>query len=167
VTTAEPGEPRTDRPRMYGRVGLDPVLLPWSWAETRLIAARSYWIASTRPDGRPHARPVWGVWRDGAFYFSTGSLAAGNLARDPHLTVHLDSGAEVVIIEGTATERDERDLTSRLAVAYNEKYRWDLDPDAHMPWYEVRPEVAFGWIVDDSGADHGATFHGTTTRWRF
>src|SRR5437762_3294087 len=105
---------------MYGRVGLDPVLLPWSWAETRLTAARSYWIASTRPDGRPHARPVWGVWQDGAFYFSTGSLAAGNLARDPHLTVHLDSGAEVVIIEGTATERDERDLTSRLAVAYNE-----------------------------------------------
>jgi hypothetical protein len=152
---------------MYGRVGLDPVLLPWSWAETRLIAARSYWIASTRPDGRPHARPVWGVWQDRAFYFSTGSLAAGNLARDPRLTVHLDSGAEVVIIEGTATERDELGVTSRLALAYNEKYLWDLDPDATMPWYEVRPEVAFGWILDDSGRDHGATFHGTTTRWRF
>ena len=28
-----------------------------------------------RSDGRPHTRPVWGVWLDGAFWFSTGSLA--------------------------------------------------------------------------------------------
>ncbi|UQT57067.1 pyridoxamine 5'-phosphate oxidase family protein [Streptomyces durmitorensis] len=37
-------------------------LLPWAWAAQRLTAARTYWIATTRPDGRPHTRPVWGVW---------------------------------------------------------------------------------------------------------
>lgn len=79
--------PIVDRPRMYGRVGLDPVLLPWSWAECRLLEARNYWIATTRPDGRPHTRPVWGVWEDGAFYFSTGSLAAENLRHSPELTI--------------------------------------------------------------------------------
>jgi len=45
---------------------------------------------------------VWGVWLDDIFYFSTGSLAEQNLATNPAITVHLESGSEVVIIEGTA-----------------------------------------------------------------
>jgi hypothetical protein len=167
MSGTEPVGPETDRPRMFGRVGLEPVLLPWSWAEHRLVRARGYWIASTRPDGRPHTRPVWGVWHEGAFYFSTGSLAAANVAHDPRITLHLESGAEVVILEGNATATTDQDLVSLLSVIYNDKYRWDLDPDAPATWYEVRPEVAFGWIVDDSGRDYGATFHGTATRWRF
>ena len=38
-----------------------PGELLWSRAEQRLVAARTYWIATTRPDGRPHCRPVGGV----------------------------------------------------------------------------------------------------------
>ncbi|MEI6136703.1 MAG: pyridoxamine 5'-phosphate oxidase family protein [Chloroflexota bacterium] len=33
-------------------------------ALARLRTAMNYWIATTRPDGRPHAAPVWGVWLD-------------------------------------------------------------------------------------------------------
>ena len=51
------------RPRMFGGVA-EPVLLPWSWALDRLSQARNYWIATTRADGRPHSRPVWGVLVD-------------------------------------------------------------------------------------------------------
>jgi hypothetical protein len=29
------------------------------------------------------------------------------------------------------------------------------------------PEVAFGWISDNSGLDRGSLFHGSATRWRF
>jgi hypothetical protein len=152
---------------MYGRVGLDPTLLPWSWAEHRLGTARNYWIATTRPDGRPHTRPVSGIWLDGAFYFSTGSLAAVNLDTNPELTVHLESGAEVLIIEATAGVLDEQQLQQRIMRAYNDKYHWDLDPDQAQRWYEVRPKTAFGWIVDDSGRDKGSCFHGTVTRWRW
>ncbi len=157
---------RTDRPRMFGRSGLDPVVLPWSWAEHRLIAARNYWIATTRPDGRPHTRPVWGVWLDGAFFFSTGSLAAENLRRDPRVTMHLESGAETVIIESAATVVEDDELVRRVCYAYNEKYHWDLDPEESETWYRIAPRKAYGWISDNSGRDRGACFHGSITRWR-
>jgi hypothetical protein len=35
------------------------------------------------------------------------------------------------------------------------------------PYYTVHPQVAFGWISDETGLDDGAAFHGTATRWRF
>jgi hypothetical protein len=159
--------PTADRPTMFGG-HLEPVLLPWAWAEHRLTVARNYWIASTRLDDRPHTRPVWGVWLDGAFFFSTGSLAAGHLSSRPEIIVHLDSGSEVVIIESRARVVDDRALIVRIVDAYNLKYHWDVDPDALPgPFYEVRPRVAFGWTSDESGRDGGAGFHGTATRWRF
>jgi len=77
-------------------------LLPWSWAQQRLEAARAFWIATSRPDGRPHCRPMWGVWLADGWRFSTGSLARHNLVANPQITVHLDSGTEVVIVEGAA-----------------------------------------------------------------
>src|SRR4051794_38828617 len=83
--------------------------LPWAWAVGQLTAARHYWIGTTRPDGRPHSRPVWGVWLDNRFYFSTGSLAAGNLTSNAEITVHVESSAgEAVIIEGIAEEMRQR-----------------------------------------------------------
>lgn len=167
MSEQDAGPAATDRPTMFGKSGLDPVLLPWSWAEHRLRHANSYWIATTRPDGRPHTRPVWGVWLAGTFYFSTGSLAVGNLADNPHITVHLDSGAEVVILEAIARITADAAELRPVALAYNDKYRWDIDPDRPDTWYAVRPRVAFGWISDQSGLDRGAAFHGTTTRWRF
>ena len=142
--------------------------LPWSWAEERLVDSPHYWIATTRPDGRPHVRPVWAVWLDGGLFFSTGSLATGNLETSPEISVNLESGGEVVILEGTAQLLDDRGLLVRICNVYNEKYAWDLDPDAPPgPFYEVRPRVAFGWVSDPTGLDRGAAFHGTATRWRF
>jgi hypothetical protein len=56
--------PRASRPNMPGYGILGPTqgsgLLPWSWAEQRLLAARNYWVASCWPDGRPHVMPVVG-----------------------------------------------------------------------------------------------------------
>ena len=74
--------------------------LSWEWATERLSLARNHWIATTRPAGQPHSRPVWGVWLDNTFHFSTGSLAAQDLATQPAITVHLESGNEVAILEG-------------------------------------------------------------------
>ena len=147
---------------------LEPVLLPWAWAAERLTLARNYWIATTRLDDRPHTRPVWGVWLDDAFYFSTGSQAAESLPQRPEITVHLESGSEVVIIEGLARVVSERELVVRIVDLYNPKYHWEVDPDdLPGPFYEVRPRVVFGWISDETGLDGGAAFHGSATRWKF
>lgn len=146
----------------------EPALLPWAWAEAQMDEARSFWVATTRPDGRPHSRPVWAVWHDGALWFSTGSLAVGNLAASPEITVHLESGDEVVILEGRAEAVADVAALRPVVDAYNVKYHWDLDPAALPgPFYAVHPLVAFGWVSDPSGLDAGSAFGGTATRWTF
>ncbi len=152
---------------MFGST-LEPQRLPWSWAVERLVEARTYWIATTRPDGRPHARPVWAAWIDGSLNFSTGSLAAGNLAANPAITVHLEIDPEVVILEGTAAEITDRAELQGVLDAYNLKYGENLTVDTLPgPFLRVIAERAFGWIAAGDASDGGAQFHGTATRWRF
>ena len=73
--TAQRAEPKASRPDMAEYGLLDEHsgtgLLPWSWAAERLAQSRNYYVATARPDGRPHAMPVWGIWLDDVFYFST------------------------------------------------------------------------------------------------
>ena len=102
-------------------------MLPWSWAEKRLQAARNYWIVTTGADGEPSAAPVWGVWADGAVYFGTNprSRKGRNLARDPRAVVHLESGDEVVILHG---EVELAEIEKSIADAYEAKYKYRPPP---------------------------------------
>jgi hypothetical protein len=145
---------------------LEPGLLPWKWAEAQLIAARNYWMATTRPDGRPYTRPVWGLWLDAVLYLSIGSpLAVQNLARTPAATVHLESGAKVVILEGVTEAITDQSLCEHIISAYEAKYQSKWFPN--VPLYAFRPQVGFGWLSEDEGLDGGSVFLGTTTRWAF
>ena len=120
------GLPAPRRPKMppgYGvgdpQYGFEPI--EWRWVEERLEAARSYWVAAARADGSPHAVPVWGVWFNGAFHFFTdpASLKARSLAADPRAVVHLESGDDVVILEGMM---ESCRPTTALLQAYEAKY---------------------------------------------
>lgn len=162
--SARSSEPESSRPRMFGG-HLEPVQLPWKWAVAQLVAARTYWIATTRPDGQPHSRPVWGVWMDDVLYFSTGALTCKNLEHNPATTVHLESGSTVVILEGVTEVVNDPALVGQISIVYEAKYHWELDP--HGPPYAFRPKVGFGWRSDDDGLDGGSVFHGTATRWKF
>lgn len=152
---------------MYG-ASVESALLPWEWAAGRLRAARLYWIVTVRPGGRPHSRPIWGVWLDdNAFYFSTGSLAARNLQSNPQMTVHLEDGNEVVIVEGSGEQVADRDTLEAFCRAYNEKYNWDMHPtdDGRVDdsqgngsaLFRTRPHVVFGWRTEVD----------SPTRWTF
>jgi hypothetical protein len=153
-------EPEPSQPRMFGGyIGS---------ATERLGRARTYWIATTRPTGQPHSRPVWGVWLDTTFYFSTGSLAAQNLTAQPSITVHLESGSEVLIIEGVAQQVSDVSLLEQVVSLYNQKYHWDLDPkQLPGPFYAVLPQVAFGWHFEESEVTPESTALGNATRWHF
>jgi hypothetical protein len=158
--------PKASRPtKSYFSKG--PHLLPWSWAEERLIESENYWICSTLADGRPYSRPVWGVWLDGALVFSTGSRIGTNLRERPAAEVHLESGNEVVIFDGRAEFSDERSLLAAFVDAYNRKYNWDFTVDGVGSVVSVRPRVAFGWVSDPTGLDRGAIYDATGTRWDF
>jgi hypothetical protein len=143
--------------------------LSWAWATEHLNRAQNYWIATTRPAGQPHSRPVWGIWLDQTFYFSTGSLAAQNLVTNPAIAVHLESGSAVVIIEGLAAAVTDASLVEQVVNQYNQKYRWNLDPTNLLggPFYAVRPQVAFGWHFEEADITPESTVLGNATRWRF
>jgi hypothetical protein len=157
--------PRASRPNIPD-YGLEPVrratdLLPWKWATDRLKRSRTYLITTTRPDGSPHAMPVWGIWVEASFYFSTGrqSRKARNLAASPRCVVATDCLEEVVILEGTAEEVRGADLLRRLDRSYRAKYKpYRLDPSLG-PVFAVRPRLIYG--LDEK------RFTKKATVWRF
>lgn len=60
-------------------------MLDWSWATERLSGSYNYVIVTVRPDGRPHAMGMHGLWHDDAYYFGTdpATRKAGRSRRGP------------------------------------------------------------------------------------
>ena len=141
-------------------------LLSWESAVARLVEARNYWIATASADGAPHAMPVWGVWLDHCLFFSTSphSRKARNIARNPRVVVHLESGAQLVVVEGTATEVSDPVAIAAFVEAYNPKYGWDFTAEqlGSGGLFRLQPRKAFAWLGDE-----GEAFSGTGTRWVF
>ena len=103
--TSEPASVGSVRfPAAYGTPGGPDSLLPWSYIEERIRAASNYWITTVGPNARPHARPVDGVWVDGALCFggSPETRWVRNLMANPSTSVNLSSEAEAIILEGAA-----------------------------------------------------------------
>jgi Pyridoxamine 5'-phosphate oxidase len=159
--------PTTDRPDMpgYGISTDDAGMLDWPWVSRAMQSAKNYWIITTRPDSLPHASPVWGLWVDEVFYFSCGrkSQKARNIATNPNVVVHLESGDEVVILEGTLKIISDIGIFPRLSKEYKRKY--DFDPfdenggQPNDPFYALKVRKAYAWREKD--------FPKSATRWRF
>lgn len=136
MTDARPAPERPSFPDGYGLPEDVVGLLTWEDVEPRLVAAKHYWLASVRPDGRPHSIPRWGVWMDGRFWYDGAptTVHARNAETNPAVTLTLESGSQVVIIEGEshATRADADGLGTRLSQAFS-KYADDgyaPDPDS-------------------------------------
>ena len=135
--------------------GFEPI--EWTWVVERLAHARNYWVATTRADGRPHVVPVWGVWIDDGFHFftDTDSLKARNIRRDTRAAVHLESGDEVVILEGRL---EPVSAIQEVVEAYERKYEMSLG-NISGGLFRLRSAKALAWTESD--------FPRTATRWRF
>src|SRR5271169_4096815 len=157
-------QPKADRPFApgYGIVGAKDGkgLLSWAWVARKMKPCRTFWLATIHSgNGRPHVMPVWGVWLDDAFFFSTGrkSRKGQNLAANPACTVANDDGQEAVIVEGLATQVEDAAELERIAVAYKKKYK--MDPRSmDEPIFVVRPKTVFGFIEK--------SFPKSATRWK-
>jgi uncharacterized pyridoxamine 5'-phosphate oxidase family protein len=161
--------PKTTRPHMpgYGLPKTKKGLLPWKWAEDRLKKSRQYWIATTRPDGRPHVMVIWALWLDGKLYFSTGktSRKARNLAASPNCTMCTENSAEAVILEGVIGNELDGETIREFLRTYENKYKIDMSSGADdfvnlkEPVFYLRPKLAFGlWEKK---------FSTSATRWLF
>lgn len=98
----------------------------WEYVEKRLTESINYWLCTVRPDGRPHVVPRWGVYLDGKFYYdgSPETRHARNLESNPNVTLHLESGNDVVIMDGASApaSKPRPELAQRLSAAYALKY---------------------------------------------
>lgn len=160
----EPNAVKVGLPHVPALYGLQPrkQYLPWSHAEERLARSRNYWICTSRPDGRPHSIPVWGFWIDGALYFGTAATSrkGKNLAKNPAVSVHLESGDDVVILEGTAVAVNDPSTLKKIDAASKQKYNMPLMTiPGETVIYCVRPRVALAWREKD--------FPQSATRWEF
>ncbi|HEX6147303.1 MAG TPA: pyridoxamine 5'-phosphate oxidase family protein [Acidimicrobiia bacterium] len=150
---------RIDRPIVpdgYGVTEEGPYL-EWADVEDWLTEATEYWLASTRPDGRPHVVPRWGVWLDERFWYdgSPETRHARNLSINPACALHLESGTTVTIVEGASrpSQPIRGTLGERLAAEYSRKYEKlgyapaaDAWSDEHAGGMRVlTPDKAIAW----------------------
>lgn len=132
------------------------------------------WLATVRPDGRPHVMPLGALWIDGAFYFiaGPGTRKARNLAHDPHCVITVGIQRFDVVAEGEGRRVTDPAAVSRVAEVYRSQ-GWQASvrgtglyadygaPSAGPPpWdvYEMAPQTIFAiGTAEPFGA----------TRWRF
>ena len=142
---------------MYGSVSDQPSL-EWSWVQAQLDTAGTYWVVARA--AHPHPRPVWGVWDQRVLFLSIGSpTIARQLESDPTITVHLDSGTDVVIIEGRVSGST---VEPSVIERYNAKYDWDYDVAEYGPLTSISPATVMAWRSADWAGRGGFQ---STGRW--
>ena len=156
--------------------GLDPV--PWSVALEALESddheTPTRFLATTRPDGRPHVAGVGAIWDDGKVYVVSGpkTRKSKNLAKHPECVVSMSLDGIDLVIEGKAVRVTDDATLQRLAKRYGDT-GWPAKVEDHAftheysapsagppPWYlyAITPTTIYG--VRSSGP-------GGATRWRF
>ena len=104
--------------------GSEPI--PWSRALKQLeeVATKtSFWLATVRPDQRPHVAAVGALWVDGKFYFvsGAGTRKSRNLAGNPNCVISVGLGDLDLVVEGTATRVTDKPTLERLARLYSDQ----------------------------------------------
>ena len=143
----------------------DAGYLDWDNLLWRFAAEKSYWLTTSDTEGKPHAMPVWGIWLDAGFWFSTypHSKKAKNLKANPQANVHLGDTEALLVLECSAHEVTETAAQQQFVDEYNPKYNWQFTPaDVAGGLFTLTPHTAFAWA-----AGEGEKFHNTATRWRF
>src|SRR4051794_37164386 len=151
--------------------------LPWSRALAQLEARSgpgTFWLSTTRPDGRPHVAAVGALWVDGKVYFVTGAATrkGRNLSASPTCAVSVNLAGLDLVMEGNAARVTDEATVARLARLYADQ-GWPATVDdgaltapysapsaGPPPWdlYVMTPVTAFGVATAEP---HGAT------RWQF
>src|SRR5256885_5384818 len=148
--------------------------LPWSRALKQLEAntGGTYWLATTRPDGRPHVAAVGALWVDGKIYFVSGGRTGKSrtLAANPSCVFSVSLTGIDLVLEGTAKRVTDRPTLLRLAQRYAAQgwpasvgdgaliAEYSAPSAGPPPWnlYVLTPMTVFGVATaDPSGAKIG------------
>jgi hypothetical protein len=155
-----------------------PALL-WSRPHDLLAASpagadTSFFIGTTRPDGRPHSAGIGALWFDGDLYIVSGPTTrkSRNLAANPACVISVKLEGLDLVLEGEASRVTGSATLEQIAKLYNDGgWPAEVQGDAFTapysapsagppPWYLYR--FTFHTAIGVAGAEpHGAT------RWRF
>ena len=156
-------DPVVEKPDIPPEYGNPTQRLEWTDVERKIESARAYWIASTRPDGRPHVIPRDGMWIDGGLYYggSPATVHHRNITHNPLVAVHIGDGQEAIIVEGAVEiEKPTEEMAERLSEESFAKYPQygRLDPSVYIEGVSVlRPRRVLAWT----------SFTENATRFRF
>jgi hypothetical protein len=157
------------------RYGSAPI--PWSRARDQLDATgerQTYWLATVRPDGQPHATAVGALWVDDKFYFTSGpgTRKSRNLAENASCVISVGLADLDLVVEGTAAMVTDEATLQRIAARYAAQgwparasdgaitAEYSAPSAGPPPWtlYAVTPITAFAVATAEP---YGAT------RWQF
>jgi PPOX class probable F420-dependent enzyme len=113
----------------------------------RLERETIIWLATTRPDGRPHLTPIWFVWLNQEFFILTtlSTVKARNLLSNPRASVALENGMRPVIAE-CAARLVSTPYPEELVVAFKRKYDWDIRRDGeYNGMFALTPQKWLAW----------------------
>ncbi len=141
-------------PAEYGQTDeTTATLLAWGDVAERIAASPNYWLATTTDDGRPHLRPVDGVFVDTTLAFggSPETRWVQHLQVRPAVSVSLPDDDHAVVLEGDVELVTDPSLavSRAVGVANVEKYPQyfgDGDADFH-PFWMLRPHRVFAWTL--------------------
>ncbi len=156
---------------------LEPI--PWSRALAALASTEPgpdtrCFLATTRPDGRPHLAGVGAVWHEGTVYVVSGpgTRKSRNLAENATCAVSMALPGMDLVFEGVAERVTDEATLQRLAKRYADggwpaevkdgafTYDYSAPSAGPPPWYlyAITPTTVFGVMSEEPGG---------ATRWRF
>jgi hypothetical protein len=153
--------------------------LPWSRPRDILAtdtptADLTFFVATARPDGRPHTAGVGAIWVDDTLYFTSGpgTRKSRNLAANPACSVSVRLRGIDLVLDGEAHRVTDASTLEQVAAVYRTGgWPASVEGDAltapysapsagPAPWYVYR--LALQSAVGVAGAEpYGAT------RWDF
>ena len=132
-----------------------------------------HWLATTRPDGRPHLIPFGAAYSDGCFYIvsGAGTRKSKDLAANPRCSIGFAAKGVHVVLEGEARKVTDEAQLKRIAEVYASTgwaptvrenafwHEYSAPSAGPPPWdvYEFRPQTVFGFAAGDPPG---------ATRWR-
>src|SRR2546426_7676204 len=126
MPTGEPKE--TTNLDIYGHDAL-----PWDRARDQLVAGPSqpgmtFFLATVRPDGRPHVAGIGVMWYEGDLYVTAGprTRKARNLAANPAASISVALDGIDLVLEGETTKVDDL-ATMRAVIALFNEVGWPAE----------------------------------------
>lgn len=150
-------QPKISRPSLpKGYADKPASYVDWEWVVEKMTESKNYWLTSVRPNGHPHVVPRWGVFMDNRFYYdgSPETRHARNIMKNPNVTLNLENGSQVVMMEGTSkpAEKPTPEFEKKLAKTIGDKYGDDGYSPKPDQWdegglYVFTPRQCIAWTT--------------------